>query len=225
MTDIIIPNYEQVDRRDLYSQDGSVRFYRVSPAKGARVEGVIAVGMAMEYGRDNWGRPERGAPFPQMSVELSPRLLDEDGKVTSRRLPLRINGRDYTAAFFATVTFLPAQPNDDRMQWHPLVTLDGRDYLLSDRVQYHPGITEAARKLLRPLLLKLAAEYVTVQRWHDQHIREAMREIDKAAAVVTQKEADLAAAKEKVSEAWRTLNAMMQRFSAPEEGAQCATTE
>jgi carbamoylphosphate synthase large subunit len=70
-----------------------------------------------------------------------------------------------------------------------------------------------ASKILRPLLEKIALEYVTTERWHQEHIQEAIRAVDAAKKVVAAKQADLDAANDALDKAWRTLESTVEQFA------------
>lgn len=209
-----IPNYEAVlagQESDLEGHDGQDTFYRITPAKGARVDGTIAVRMFSYYGQDRWGKPAvKDPPSPGMYVDLAPRYLDE-GRTPNGRRPLQVNSKSYPL-LFADVMFLPSSAHDDRTQWYPQTTVDGQLYVVAVRFQYTPGLTETASKILRPLLEKIAMEYVTTERWHEEHIQEAIRGVDAAKKVVAAKQADLGAANDDLQKAWRKLDTAMEQF-------------
>jgi hypothetical protein len=191
---------------------GQDTFYEVTPAKGARVEGVIAVRMFSYYGQDRWGKPAiTDPPSPGMYVTLTPRYLDE-GRTPNGRRPMQVNSKSYPS-MFADVTLLPSSAHDDRTQWHPQTTVDGQLYVVAVRFQYTPGLTDMASKILRPLLEKIALEYVTTERWHQEHIQEAIRAVDAAKKVVAAKQADLDAANDALDKAWRTLESTVKQFA------------
>lgn len=196
----------------LQDHDGCDTFYGITPVKGARVEGVIAVRMFSFYGQDRWGKPViKDPPSPGVYVDLAPRYLDE-GRTPNGRRPLQVNSKSYPL-LFAEVTFLPSSALDDRKQWYPQTTVDGQLYVVSVRLQHTPGLTEIASKILRPLLEKIALEYVTTERWHEEHIQEAIRAVDAAKKVVAAKQADLDAANDGLRTAWRRLDTAMEQFT------------
>lgn len=211
----VSPNYQALPARQelgLEDHDGQDTFYEVTPAKGARVEGVIAVRMFSYYGQDRWGKPAiTDPPSPGMYVDLAPRDLDQ-GRTPNGRRPLQVNSKSYPL-LFADVTFLPSSAHDDRTQWYPQTTVDGQLYVVAVRFQHTPGLTETASKILRPLLEKIALEYVTTERWHQEHIQEAIRAVDAAKKVVAAKQADLDTANDALHKAWRTLDSTVEQFT------------
>jgi hypothetical protein len=175
-------------------------------------DGQDTLRMFSYYGQDRWGKPAiTDPPSPGIYVDLAPRYLDE-GRTPNGRRPLQVNSKSYPL-LFADVTFLPSSEGDDRTQWYPQTTVDGQLYVVAVRFQYARGLTEVASKTVRPVLEKIALEYVTTERWHQEHIQEAIRAVDAAKKVVAAKLADLDTANDALDKAWRTLESTVEQFA------------
>jgi hypothetical protein len=209
-----VASYQQVTRPDLWNgRDGT--FYRLTPVKGARVDGTVYVGMTSHETDDySAGRPRPvKVDCPAMWVDLSPSLADTRqyggrviSSVGSEREPITVNSKVYDARFGARVEFLPASKNDHRAQHYPLATVGGRVYLISARFDSWDGITDSARDVLRAVITAIAAEYVTDARWHAQRISSAEYQVsrrtedcDKAQKELDAAVAELAAIRDNVN--------------------------
>ena len=183
MTTKTIAQYEQIEKpAHLWNRGGKATFYRVTPVKGARIDGTFAVGMTSHEA--NVGYRESGLPrnvhAPAMWVDLSPSLEDSTGGVASEREPLTINGKVYDARFGARAELVPAAPNDYREQYYRRVTVGGMDYLVTSRFDAWDGFSDSARRILHSVVEAIAAEYITDERWHAQKVSEADYKVSRA---------------------------------------------
>ena len=118
-----VADYQQVTRPDLWGGRNGTS-YRLTPVKGARVDGTVYVGMTSHEADDySAGRPRPvKVDRPAMWVDLSQSYADRRGGVSPEREPISVNGKAYDARYGARVEFLPARDNDHRAQYYPLVT-------------------------------------------------------------------------------------------------------
>ena len=200
----------------LDDHDGGDTFYRITPTKGARVDGVIAVRMWTNYPQNTRVGPRRGelnktAPSPAMKVDLTPCYVDQRYTPNGRK-PLLVNGKSYPL-LYATVNFLPSSVEDYRTEWYRQATVDGQLYIVQVLLEWRPQLTDLARKVLEPLLQDIALEYVTAERWHQECIQDAVRDVDAAKKVVAEKEAALGAANDDLQKAWRRLDTAIELYA------------
>lgn len=184
MSTATMAHYEAIERpENLWGGRGG-QFYRIVPVKGAKAQGIISVGMTSQCVTDSYGPGGRPVQVsaPVMWVDLSPARMDHHGKCGSEREALVINGKTYDARFGARVEFLPAAANDHRSQYYPLLTVGHRRYVVDVRFDSWDAFTDAARKVLTDVLLAIAMEYVTGERWHGQRVKDAEYKVERAQA-------------------------------------------
>jgi hypothetical protein len=208
-----VPRYRVVQRPDLMSDPTQDVLYQLT---GARVEGTIAARVTRcseSTGRDR--RLETEAS-PAVHFDLTPLAADKLGHTPNGREHLWVNGKHYPY-LSADVNFLPSGPDDDRVKWYRQVEFDGELYVLSVRFQstgLGTGLTDGARNVLSVVLESIAVEFLTLERWHERHIREAVRAIDTAKQNVAAKQEALEEAHAAERDAVAHLDTIIQRYAA-----------
>lgn len=198
-----IPNYEAVSGEGLYARNGAV-FYKVTPAKGARVEGIVSVGMSYDEVPADSQRPYGDKVMvPALWIDYTPQLADGSYSNGVRtRQTLTVNGKEYGEGFGASVSgrveFIPAKGNEFRAQYWAKDTVDGVDYLISGSVSQFDYVSDAARKTLSALAEAIAVEFITDERWHAERVevakyrlKSAMEKLVEAQQVVDAAQAEL----------------------------------
>ena len=197
-------NFRQTDAPSLWARNGAT-FYRVTPNKGARIDGTFSVGITSRDQLDTQTGGRTKVDCPTLWVDMSPSAKDARGNIGSERLPVTVNGAQRSGwDCGATVEFLPATADDHRAQWYPRVTVGGRDYLVRATVDTYAAFTDKACETLAETLAAIAVEYVTDARWHDYRVA-------RATAIVADRERDLATAQTALDDARAELAAIAER--------------
>jgi hypothetical protein len=169
-----IASFTEVTSDTLLVRNGA-SFYRLTPVKGARVEGTVSVGVTSHdvtvSGSHSW-EPKR--TVPAMWIDYTPSF--EDRKHGSREL-LTVNGREYGAGFGESVSgrveFMPADAYEHLSKYYPSATVDGTKYYLRATINQFDSVTDKAREVLDAVASAIAAEYVTDERWHAYRVSQA----------------------------------------------------
>lgn len=155
----------------LYTRNGST-LYRVTPVKGARVDGTVSVAVSThDYtvpGTRNW-EPKRECPA--MWIDYTPNYANDSYSPSGGRSreTITVNGREYGEGFAASVggrvEFIPADSNEHLARFYPQTTVDGNDYYLRATVNQCDHVTDKAGDALNAVAAAIAAEFVTDERW------------------------------------------------------------
>lgn len=175
-------------------------FYRVTPVKGARVDGTFAVGASSDEIRDPRDYYAPQITVPAIYVDYTPQTADN---TTNDRAPLTVNGKTYGEGFGNSVSgrveFLPVESNAHLGDYYQKTTVAGVEYYVRGGVSYFDGVSDAARKVLSATAAAIAAEFMTDERWHAYLVRQAeyrveraRKEVEETAAKLAEAEAELA---------------------------------
>lgn len=178
----------RIDRpADMFARNGAM-FYRVTPGKGARVSGIVAVGVtagtANTYGDD--GRLTR-VDTPALWFDLSPIPADGDNRtVGGDHHPLMVNGVARTIRFGGRVEYIPTKGDGDhRRDYYPAVTIGGVEYLVMATIDgYETGLSDAATETVHAVMTAIALDAMTDARWHAYRVAVAQRAVTRAADAV-----------------------------------------
>jgi hypothetical protein len=166
-----IAEFTQTTNDKLYTRNGAA-FYRVTPVKGARVDGTVSVGVSChDYTVPGWRSWEPKRECPAMWIDYTPNYADDSYSPNGGRSreTITVNGREYGEGFAAgvggRVEFIPAEGNDHLAKYYPQTTVDGSAYYLRASVSQFDHVTDKARELLNDVAAAIAAEFVTDERW------------------------------------------------------------
>lgn len=189
---------------DLSTRGNSASFFAITPTKGARVAGTVAVGMTSH----ELEAPERYAgkvSHPAMWIDFTPMYETrkrEFGAVRSQtRATIDINGKTYGAAMFESVSgYVECYPvmayRHLANYGYPVVTIDGARYVLRFRLSMFDTVSPAARNALEAIANTIAAEYITTVRWLGKCADSAKRAASNAADALNEAQAKYDAAAE-----------------------------
>lgn len=180
MNATVVASFEQSERPDLYHRNGA-GFYQITAVKGARVDGVVSVGVTShevdQPGAAHW-EPKR--TVPAMWIDYTPMHADDKGQ----RELLTVNGREYGEGFGGSVSgrveFMPADSYGHLSQYYPAAIINGDKYLLRATVNQFDHVTDKAREALNAVAAAIAAEFVTDDRWHTYLVSQAEHRVDRA---------------------------------------------
>jgi hypothetical protein len=169
MVNTTIANFAQIDgaARGLCDRSGTATFYVLTPAKGARVDGIASVGMTSHQ----IGRGGDGQRYPAVYFDFTPGWSRDSGEHDTMRYTLVINGREHGDGFGESVSgYVELLPLADyahlaERYGHTVIAVDGVDYVMSFRLGTFDSVTDAGRALLEALAFAIAAEYITDVRW------------------------------------------------------------
>jgi hypothetical protein len=172
--------FEKIDQpANLWARNGA-SFYRVTPAKGARIEGVVSVGITSRDQTDYADARPVKVDCPAMWVDLSPTIADDRGGCSSDRLPIIINGKARDERFGATVELIPAGTDDHRDEYYSRITVNGADYFITSRMDSYNSLSDSARKLVYSVIQAIAAKYITDERWRAHLVGQADYQVQRA---------------------------------------------
>jgi hypothetical protein len=175
-----IAGFTEVTDGTLLERNGA-SFYRLTPVKGARVEGTVSVSVTSHDvtipGSNSW-EPKR--TVPGMWVDYTPSFKDKAG----RKL-LTVNGREYGAGFGESVSgrveFMPANSYKYLSKYgHPTAIIDGVTYYVRATVNQFDSVTDKAREVLNDVAELIATEFVTDARWHAYRVSQAEYAVGRA---------------------------------------------
>jgi hypothetical protein len=164
-----IAGFTEVTSGTLLERNGA-SFYRLTPVKGARVEGTVSVGVTSKdvSSSDAWG-PKR--TVPAMWIDYTPSFKDRGREL------LTVNGRQYGAGFGESVSgrveFMPADAYEHLSKYYPSATVDGTKYYLRATINQFDTVTDKASDVLNAVAAVIAAEFVTDERWHAYRVSQA----------------------------------------------------
>jgi hypothetical protein len=192
--------FEQIERPDNLWARNNASWYRITPGKGARIEGIVSVGITSREQTNYSGERPVKVDCPAMWVELSPAIADDRGGCSSERLPITINGVQRDERFGAEVELLPASREDGHRDSYlrrvieaiaeEYMTVNGVSYFVTSRLNY-TTLSDSARKLVRSVIEAIAAEYITDERWHAYRVSQAEYAVDRAAQELDKAQAAL----------------------------------
>lgn len=200
--DVPTANFEAVTRTDLYQRNGCA-FYQLTPAKGARVEATISVGISSDDyrmpGNQHW---EPKVMVPAMWVDYTPNHADESYAATGgrSRATMTVNGKEYGEGIGASVSgrveFIPVTPGnrDHLAKFYRFVTAGGTEYYVRGTISYYDDVSDKARDVLNATVETIAIEYVTDERWHAHRVDCAERKVQREREAVAEAQAKLAKA-------------------------------
>ena len=174
-----VANFQQVERPDLLLRNNA-GFHRITPVKGARVDGVVSVGVTSHEvdvpGMRQW-EPKR--TVPAMWIDYTSTHTD-----TSVRDLITVNGRAYGEGFAASVSgrveFMPADSYGHLSQYYPSATVDGKKYYLRATINQFDNVTDKTRDALNAVAAAIAGEFVTDERWHAHLVAQAEYRVERA---------------------------------------------
>lgn len=186
--------FTKIDAGNLFERNGAV-FYRVTPVKGARVDGVVSVGMSShEIDAPNSRHYDPKISAPAMWIDYTPMHADNRG---DREL-MTVNGREYGAGFGGSVSgrveLFPAASYPHLERYCPATFVDGRKYYLRASIAMFDSVTDKARELLNAVAAAIAAEYVTDAAWLAFRISQAEYRVKRATEARDEAQAKLDAA-------------------------------
>lgn len=176
-------NFQKIDAGNLFVRNGAA-FYRITPAKGARVDGAVSVGVTSHEAMTHYREPK--LTCPAMWVDYTPMLADESYAACGgrNRVLITVNGREYGEGFGESVSgrveFLPAENNQHLAKYYPVATVAGSKYYLRASVSQFDHVTDKAREALNAVAAAIAAEFVTDERWHAYQVDQAQRAVSSA---------------------------------------------
>lgn len=166
--------YEPLEDDGTYQTRSNGALYRLTPDKGAKVDGVIVVGMTYHAVKGERYGDETNAP--EMWIDYTPSRNDDMG-----RHLLTVNGKEYGEGFGNTVSgrvqFHPAREWCD---YYPVVTVGGQSYEVRASIGQWDNVSDAAGRVLNATATAIALEYVTDERWHAQRVKMARRDVERA---------------------------------------------
>ena len=184
----------------LCNRSGTASFYRITPVKGARIVGTIAVATTSHtvsgYARDD-------ASYPAMWVDFTPNWSSEYARtVDSSRHPISINGREYGTGFGDSVSgYVELYPAAEyRRDWEAdaaTLVLDGVEYVLRFRLSMFDSVSDAARRVLESLAVAVALDYLDAVKIATQRRDSAKRSAGYAADALNEAQAKYDAAQAK----------------------------
>lgn len=179
-----IPKIDKVDRTDLRRWTGvETGYYRVSPDKGARIDGTFAVYVSSHEIASYTNDYREKVTAPCLVVDLTPDHVDADGRHLPEGEPLTINGKEYAGGWLSVRANF--HPEGGRNTGEP-VTIDGqRGYLWTEYGASYDTFSDAARKLVDAAIVAIALDYMTTERWLACQHRAAVRVVNDARAAVS----------------------------------------
>lgn len=179
-TTTAVADFQHVERPDLYRRNNA-SFYSVTPVKGARVEGVVSVGVTSHEvdvpSARSW-EPKR--TVPAMWIDYTPMHADDTGE----RDLITVNGRQYGEGFAASVSgrveFMPADSYAHLSTYYPSAIVDGEKYYLRATISQFDHVTDKARDVLNAVAAGIAGEFVTDKRWHAYLVSQAEYKVNRA---------------------------------------------
>jgi hypothetical protein len=204
--DTPLANFEAVTRDDLY-QRHECAFYSLTPAKGARVEATISVGISSDDyrmpGTQHW---EPKAMVPAMWVDYTPDHANESYSSAGGRSreTMTVNGKEYGEGFGASVSgrveFIPAQSRnrDHLAKFYRFATVGGTEYYVRGTISYFDHVSDKAREVLNATVEAIAIEYVTDERWHAHRVTVAERKVQREREAVAEAQAKLEKAQQEL---------------------------
>lgn len=201
-----VAQFAQTEPGDLSTRGDSATFYSITPVKGARIEGTVAVGVTSH----DLDAPERYAPkvsHPAMWIDFTPAKQGNKPRTT-----IEVNGKTYGAALFESVSgyvecYPVAQYSHLVKYGYPVVTIDGTDYVLRFRLSMFDTVSPSAHRMMEALANAIAVEYLTSRRWLANVTDSARRTASNAADALNEAQAKYDAARDALSDAQAALNA------------------
>lgn len=182
--------FQTIEAGNLFAREGS-GFYRVTPAKGARVDATVSVGVSSHDVDAYFGDRREKVTAPAMWVDYTPFHAD----TRSTREIMTVNGREYGEGFGGSVSgrveFMPADHYAHLAKYYPAATVDGREYYLRATISQFDSVTDKARELLNGIAAEIAAEYVTDARWHAFQVSQAEYRVARATEARNEAQAKL----------------------------------